>query len=245
LTNTFLFVREMIKHMRQILFSILVFVTTLSSAQTKGHITLSLGPSIATGDFGTSSISNASAGFAGNGLVFDLSASYLLGKRLGIIGLIHSQANSFNNQAFVNYMAYNTSVDWSMTSKSWSVGSYMIGGFADFEVKERFHFQPRFLIGYAIGSSPELELTLVGSGGADWIKQSSVYGSNFALMFGGGFQYYLSDKVTFIADMDYFSTTIDFLDIKVTSSIGGAPYIQNTKQPITAVNLTFGLGVRI
>lgn len=214
-------------------------------SQDKGYIGVSFGPSIPIGDFASRDASNKSAGWATTGAIFDITFAYKLGTNFGLTGMLRGQANGLDNDAFANELAKQSGGNWTVNSKAWSIGGLMFGGYGSFPISDKVSFDTRALIGFLSATSPEFNITLNGSGGAGWIKQSSVSASSFSYLIGCGFKFDVANKICLLANLDYLGSKPEFRDVEVTSSVGGAPQKSTFSQGFGSINFGVGIGLRL
>ena len=228
-----------------IILTISLLTATNCHSQDKGYIAISLGPSIPIGDFASRDASNKSAGWATTGAIFDISFAYKLGQNFGLTALLRGQANGIDNDAFASELAKQAGGNWTVDSKAWSIGGLMFGAYGSFPISDKVSFDTSAMIGFLSATSPELNVTLSGSGGAVWVKQSSVSASSFSYLIGVGFKFDVGNKICLLANLDYLGAKPEFRDVAVTSSAGGAPQKNTFSQGFGAINFGFGIGMRL
>jgi len=228
-----------------IVLTLFLLTGTKCLSQDKGYIAISLGPSIPIGDFASKDANNNSAGWATTGAIFDISFAYKLGRNFGLSALLRGQANGIDNDAFASELAKQAGGNWTVDSKAWSIGGLMFGAYGSFPISDKVSFDTRAMIGFLNATSPELNVTLNGSGGAAWVKQSSVSATSFSYLIGGGFKFDVGHKICLIANLDYLGAKPEFRDVEVTSSAGGAPNKSTFSQGFGAINFGFGIGLRL
>jgi len=228
-----------------ILICLLLLSNNIVLAQDKGYIAVSVGPSIPIGDFASKNINNVSAGFAAGGAIFDISFAYKFGKNFGLSAMLHGQANGIDEVALES--SYNKQIggSWNVRSKPWSIGGLMFGAYGSFPISEKVSFDTRAMVGFLSATSPELNITLNGSGGAAWVKQSAETALPFSVLLGGGFKFDVRKRVCLLLNMEYIAAKPEFRNVEITSSNGGAPETSTYSQSIRAINFGFGLGLRI
>jgi hypothetical protein len=228
-----------------ILFAVAALIATTCFSQDKGYIGISLGPSIPINDFASRDGNNNSAGWATTGANFDITFVYKLGKSLGLSALLRGQANSVDNIAYSNELTKQVGGSWTVDSKSWTMGGLLFGGYGSFPISDKVSFDTRAVIGFLNATSPELNLTLNGSGGAGWVRQSSVSANSFTYLLGAGFKFGVSNKICLLANLDYLGAKPEFRDVELTSGSGGAPTKYTFSQKFGTINFGFGVGLRL
>lgn len=228
-----------------LLITLSLFLVTNCLAQDKGYIAISLGPSIPIGDFSSKNANNESAGWAQTGAIIDFSFAYKFGKNFGISVLLRGQANGIDNNALASELTKQAGGSWTVNSKAWSIGGFMFGGYGSFPISDKVSFDSRAMIGFLSSTSPELNITLNGSGGAGWIKQSSVTATSFSYLIGGGFKFDVGRKICLLANLDYLGSKPEFRDVEITSSNGGAPEKNTYSQSFGTINFGIGIGYRL
>lgn len=228
------------------LFLILIVNTFYSFAQDKGYVAVSLGPSIATGDFASKDMNNNSAGFANTGAFFDISFAYKLGKNFGVTAILRGQANNVDAQAISNEMSKQFTSDISNTVRtgSWGVGALLTGGYASFPIANKWSFESRLMIGFITSTSPDITINLSSPSGSGWVKQNSATGVGFAYLAGVGVKYNVGKKVCLLANFDYLGSNPEFEDVEMTNSVGNLEKNSFT-QTFGTINMGVGVGYRL
>lgn len=223
-------------------FVIVSFTSTFS--QDRGHIGLSAGLSAPMGDFASNKSSDENAGFATTGFLFDFSLNYKLNKTLGIEGLVRVQLNGTDAEALADEFSaiIPAGISGTVESGRWVTVGFLGGLTASFPLTERFSFNSKILIGVQTTSSPELNVTLNGPGGSEWVKQESGNGAAFAYLIGAGFKYGITEKADLLINIDYVGAEPEFSDVVTTSSSGESAK-GSFDQPMSTFN--FGLGVAL
>lgn len=225
------------------LFVLIFCSATFSYSQNKGYVSISIGPSIPIGDFASKDVNNNSAGFAKTGAVLDISFAYKLGKNLGVCAMLRGQADNFDNAAFGNVLAIQTGVNWSVKSNPWSIGGLMFGANASYPINKKISFESKAMIGFLRVASPEINTTISGTGGANWVKQNSVVSTSFSYLLCGGFKFDIGKKTCLLTNLDYLVSKPEFRNVEVTSSNGGAPQLSTFRQSIQTINFSIGVGL--
>lgn len=214
-------------------------------SQNKGYVAISIGPSIPIGDFASKDGKNDSAGFAKTGAIFDISFVYKLGKNLGISALLRGQSNSVDNSAFANELSKQVGGSWTVDSESWKIGGLMLGGYGSYPISSKVSFDLKAMIGFLRASSPELFVTLNGSGGAAWVKQESKSATSFSYLVSTGFKFDVGKKIYLLTNLDYLGSKPEFKNVTTTNSSGGNSTTGTLSQNFGTLNLGIGIGLKI
>jgi hypothetical protein len=228
-----------------ILLALAVLCISNGLAQNKGYVAISIGPSIPVGDFASTDANSESSGFARPGAIFDISFAYKLGKNFGIAALLRGQANRVDTEAFENELNRRTGSRWTADSESWTTGGLLFGGYGSFPVSPKTSFETKALIGFLNATSPELYVTLNGSGGTGWVRQSSETATAFSYLLGAGFKFDAGKKICLLVSVDYLGSKPEFSDVTITSSNGGAAQKTTISQSIGTINFGFGVGYKL
>ena len=227
-------------------FSFLTISSSLYGQERKGFIGLSTGPSIAIGDLSSKDLSNPSAGFADNGLQFDITFGYQFEEsKFGVIGLLRGQANTIDNGALSSefYKQFQPGVSLSVTGDAWALGGFLFGGFGSFPITEKANFIPKAMIGFLNSNSPEIDLTVYYPSYV-YVNTHRASASAFSYLIGAGFNYELGDKWYLMADIDFLGSNPEFRDVLTTTSNGNVIY-DTYKQSIATINFSLGIALRI
>ncbi|MBS1533962.1 MAG: hypothetical protein JST78_02710 [Bacteroidetes bacterium] len=228
-----------------LLWALTVMNANYCISQNKGYVAISIGPSIPIGDFASKDGANDSAGFAKTGAIFDISFAYKLGKNLGISALLRGQSNSFDNSAFASELAKQVGGSWTVDSESWKIGGLMVGGYGSYPISSKVSFDLKAMIGFLRASSPELFVTLDGSGGSVWVKQESKSATSFSYLISTGFKFDVGKKIYLLTNLDYLGSKPEFSNVVVTNSSGSNPTKNTWSQNFGTLNLGIGVGLKI
>lgn len=210
-------------------------------SQDKGYISLSYRVNVPTGDFGSSDITNAGAGFAEVGSGGNLCFAYLLGKNYGISALTRGTTNPLNASTILElFSVYGvTSVSYS----DWTSGAYMVGGYGSFPLSTTINFEVKPMIGILSINSPH---TIYEGENGLWIEQVSASASSFAFLLDAGLRFNVSKRICLLADMDYFYSSPDFTTSTYYQSNSVSPSYSTTKftQHVGGFDFMGGVGWR-
>jgi hypothetical protein len=225
---------------------IILFWATDSFSQDKGYVAISLGTNIPIGDFASSDANNKSAGYATTGGISDISFAYKFGENFGMSALIRGQANPTDAQSFADEIAKqfpgsNVTVD----SKTWGIGGLMFGGYGSFPISEKVSFDTRAMIGFLNATSPDITVTLTGSGGSAWVKMNSTSSTAFSYLIGAGFKYDAGRKVCLFANIDYLGANPEFKNVETTDNTGATLSTNTFSQSFGTISFSIGIGLRL
>jgi hypothetical protein len=227
-------------------FAAFLLILTQGFAQDKnGSFGISIGSSIPVGDFALTDTTDE-AGWAKAGAVVDFTFSYRIGEsNFGVTAMLRGQANQVDAQGLADEFAKQLpGVNITVESKPWSIGGFLVGGFAAFPVSDIATFEARAMVGYLNASSPTLDITVY----SDWIKQESGSASSFTYLIGAGFKIDISNNLYLLTNLDYMSAEPEFKNVTTTYSdsvdnIGGSDSF-DFKQKIGTVNISAGIAFK-
>ena len=101
------------------------------------------------------------------------------------------------------------------------------------------------MIGFLRTSSPEIKMTLNGTGGNAWITQYPVSATTFGYTIGGGFKFDVGEQVCILTNLDYLTCKPEFVDVTISSSSGNSSQPSTFSQRIETINLSIGIGLRL
>lgn len=153
-----------------------------------GYISLRLGPSIPTGDFGSSDLENEEAGFATIGFDVSLNAGYTFYEGFGAAFTWLGNANYIDEDE----------LGITLDSSPWTVGAISIGPMYMGSV-DRFIYQAHMLFGNAVVYNPDL--------GGNLEEDNA---SSFAFTLGFGGKFLISNRIFLSGTLDIFSTNPNF-----------------------------------
>lgn len=217
----------------------------LHAQNQKGYISISLGPSLPTGDFASTNYNNNEAGWSKTGAVIDIAFTHKFSQsHWGIAAMLRGQTNPLDAQGIADEVASQVpGVLITVTTTNWQIGSLWLGTYGSFPFSEKAAFDTRAMIGFLRVTAPEITTTAITAFGSEWIKQSSSTTSTFGYLLGAGFRFDLGEKLSFLTQADYMSSKPKFKDVETTSSMGD--YEKETKsQKIQTVNVSIGLAFK-
>jgi len=194
---------------------ILLYTATNCFSQDNGYIAISFGSSTPIVDFASKNPNNNAAGFAKSGVIFDISFAYKLGNNFGITALIRGQANATDVESIAYQISQqNSGVSVTFSSKEWSIGGYMVGGYGSFPVSEKVSFETKAMFGFLLVTSPEITINFSGPGGTGWVKQNSSSSSTFAHLLSLGFKYNAGKRICLHTNFDYLGARPEFSNVE-------------------------------
>lgn len=212
------------------------------SIKGKTTIDVSGGPSLPTGNFGSSTMSNSDAGLAKTGGSFALNVAYLFSDYFGVTGQISYSSNGVNTDAiYDNYKQNYSNIKWSVEATPWTVGRAMGGIYASLPLsnEKMLAFEPYLLVGLAEATSPKM--TIVGTVNMNKAQIVMHEGMAFSVLstVGGNLRVWVSPKISLLGGLDYSSINCVFKDVKIEYPDKTATEDQSMK----ITNFTFKLGI--
>lgn len=227
--------------MKKILIILLVLtvgLTMKSYGQSNGSIAFTVGSASPMGDFkSTSSGTSTQAGFATNGLSFELNYRKLFKKNLGLLIQIQSTSNAIDinkvtqsnklslqnsNNNISNVTGYGNEVSPYKTT------GLFLGGFYNLQISKSISLHPRMLLGFCNtnNSKFDLQLNWIQSGYAcsGLLKTYSNETKSFGYQLGCDFLYMINKKLNAVFSLNYFSTkAIKDVTTDYFVTVNGAP----------------------
>ena len=219
---------------------------TISSiyAQDKGYLVVGLGTSSPLNDFASKNTNNNSAGFAEQGLAFDLSFGYKLSKYFGVAALLREQINAVDPQPITDEIskqlpAYNVSV----TTTGWNIGGYMLGGYGSLSINEKSSIETKLICGFLTSKSPSIKAEVTNATSSFWQKQESTSSKSFAYLFGLGYRFSPTKHFCMSVNFDYLGANPEFSGVVTTNSSGDISK-DTWNQKMGTINYTLSIGYR-
>jgi hypothetical protein len=210
---------------------------------TRGYLSVGVGPSIPLSDFASTSTSNDDAGYAVTGGNLNIAFGYRLGANLGVTAMLTSTNNKVNVDALADDFNDNfTSADWTVTADRWRMGGFMIGGFATFPASENLSFDVRLLGGVLQTVMPEIRATAVSGvlGASATREESRVAAGAFDLGF--LFRYKVASSLCLFGGVDFIGANPKFNDVTTTTSFGTSSDA-DFDQSYSTMNVNIGVGL--
>jgi hypothetical protein len=211
-----------------------------------GYIGISAGPCFPTGEFESSNIENDAAGFAKTGFHVDLSLTYKLGKNFGIAAMLRGTSHPFNKEAFYSFFnLLGFGGTYTLNADNWRTGSVLFGGYGSFPIsKSRTTFDAKLLAGFANARFPALNLSYSFFGTSATSFSESKTDLSFQYLLAAGLQFYASDKIAVLADLDVSGASFEFANIKSTDDTGQESQFTKS-QNVTLVTLSAGIAIKL
>jgi opacity protein-like surface antigen len=233
------------KKVSGLIVALLLFVFQVFS-QDKGYIAVSLGPSIPLSDFASKDIDKESAGFAKTGAIFDISFGYKIGKNFGVAALLRGQANKTDAQAMADEMGNKLSfqVDTKVESKSWSIGAFMLGGYATVPLEKKLSLESRIMFGIITATYPNVTFTFSDAEESVLVKRTGSTATSFAYQIGAGIRYDVGKRLCLLANFDYLGSNPEFKDVETTAETSTS-FERISKDTFSQSFGTFNIGVGV
>ena len=236
------------------LYLVLFFITTLvvfANAQeqpAKVMVSLAIGPSIPIGNFGSDDFSNLKSGNASVGVSFDLSLKYKLEKKYGLVAMLRSQTNSFDEEAYEKRLRDRNpdpALTWSVSASKWRIGGLLVGAYGTIPVgniKENT-LQARGLVGYLNATSPEINAVATGFSQPVFSKTVESSGGGFAHLFGVTFTRSYKNNFSWYASLDYLGAGLGFNNVVNSSNSFGQTLTTTSSNTQSYTTINMGIGI--
>lgn len=213
-------------------------------AQGKSVFSLSFGPSIPLGEFGSKDIDNQYAGFAKTGLMVEFSYNQKLGKYFGITFINRSQSHFMDAQALSDaYAQLFPGLGNSVESAYWSNSTLMLGASSSIPITKTISFESRLMFGFATAKSPDMFVHFGNNVNKAWVHQNDVTSFALTSLIGAGFKFDVTKSFSLLLNVDVQGLKPEFRDVVATNSDG--LYMKDTySQKMNTLNIGFGLGYR-
>jgi hypothetical protein len=155
-------------------------------------------------------------GWAKTGFHFNLNAAYKFTDNIGAMVMIGGNMNGFNSSAYTtqHVPALPSGFTDTYTGTSYYVGSYLVGPLVVLPVGDKFAIHIRALFGLMTMKYSQLTDTYSNPGGSG----NSVYtisgASSFGYNIGAGVKIGMTDKLGFVANVDYLGGNPTYTTIK-------------------------------
>ena len=209
----------------------------------KSSVFIGLGPSIPTGDFSSTDVSNDKSGLATTGFYLDLGYQYLFTKNLGVLAFYKWKVNGISEDALDYSVPTGSGGSLAVSATSWKVSSTLIGLSQTFALtkNKKLSIEFREVAGVQFTSSPELNVNYsipgIGSSSAKQESQSSI---SFAYQLGLGFKYQLNNKLQMRMFGDFNNSNASFKEYSITTG-GNTVTAPASKQKTGTIDVGLGL----
>jgi len=191
-----------------LLTSILIVLHT--QAQTKGLLSLSLGPALPVGEFGSKGADDPESGLAKPGAVADLSYQHLFAKsNFGWIATLRYRRNAVDKKASVApFQAEYPAFSWSMENCRWTNAAALLGAYYERPFTKQLSLSASLELGVAEAWSPKESIT--GKKDSAGVTQAlieanlhSVSATAFTALAAVGARYRCNSRWSVMAHIDY------------------------------------------
>ncbi len=260
--------------MKKSLFTLLLIYLSAHNvfSQKNSSLSLSIGPSLPTGEYANKDGNDPSSGLAKVGGVLDLSYMHTIGHSgLGFTAMLRARANGISSSAVLEtFEKQYPDYQWSTKKRSYKTAAVLAGAYYHFAVTKRIDLKGELMLGAAESWLPDYTITGVRDTGVNNIVSDfKIATSNkrnawsFSGMVKIGMAYKLTNKFSLIAGLDfwYLKPTFKKLTRVVASGDGlGIPgllwlnnaaavqvnsYTADYTQNMSSLNLTFGLSMAL
>jgi hypothetical protein len=218
--------------MKKMLVLLLVFFVVVcdAAAQTRGLLSLSLGPAIPVGAFGSKDGTTASSGLADVGALADLSYQRAFGaSRFGWMATLRGRFNGVSKSASIAPLAAEfPGYGWSINNGRWTAASALIGGYYQLPLTAKLCVSANLQAGVAEAWSPKQSILgvrdSVGYGAVDFVQGNlqSAHVTAFTALAGLGLCYKLCGRWSIQGRVDYTYLKPEFT---VTATVVNAQHL--------------------
>lgn len=211
----------------------------------RNKLSLSMGPSLATGDFGSQSLDNENAGLAKTGISFNFFYQHFWTPHIGIGVKSFCTINDIDKESLINGLNKTTDLKWSTSDDiSWDCTGLLAGLTFDFKDDYDTHYEINMLCGPMALGSPKIKYTL-SSNSYSYIKQDDATATNWGYNIGIGVSKQISKKWYLLANIDYMACNFKFKEIDSSMLLYNYYYEQTASDvpmKFKTINITFGIG---
>lgn len=238
----------LIHFMKQLfLFGLLVCISFYSHAQKPNSeflVSYGIGTPIAVGNFRSTNINNAKAGFAGGGLSTNFQLQYKpVNNKLGIVFGTFSNFNFFKSDDYeFEIMKLYPNDNIRVNTSTYSRNAILIGPSFTENITKNTKLEVKALMGFATCQSPEISIYNYYDG--NWFLQTQNYAGSFAYELGVAVKRRVSEKFELLFDFGFLGSNPEFKSTAIYNSFGDIDYF-TTNQPMNTLNLNFGFSYRL
>lgn len=231
-----------------------LFIFSLCSvylSEGQNNLTISLGPSIPTGNYGSKNIRNNGSGFASTGGAVAISYTHLASKKMGfsvsLQGQLNPLANSKLEQSFNDLLITDITVwagtspgqippapttgtkypNWKFEKKSWWTTSLLIGAYGEFPISKdsKTSIVVNLAFGPSYTSAPPIKGSSVGTVASAYHEQSGGKAWGLGFDINAGVKRNITEKLFFQFTASHFAApSLSFKNITAkTTIIKGSP----------------------
>ncbi|MGN7988693.1 outer membrane beta-barrel protein [Pedobacter sp. 22226] len=213
-----------------------------SYAQNKSTVSFHLGASIPLNDFASKDENNELAGYAKTGYSIALGYDYRIIKNFGLQALVKIDNNDFS-ESDLQRAARTSGTNWTVTADNWNSASFLAGFYYAFPVGTKTDIFFRALAGAVSIKEPATNLAVTANNQNYYINKAEKSSTAFNYLVGIGLKQSISERLAFLANVDYSDSKVEFSDVVYSSNI--APISgSTTKTKLTKVNIGIGLGYK-
>lgn len=198
----------------------------------RGYLGVTAGPAFATGDYADDdAIRNEDASYAKTGINYAADFGYRLGRRWGITASFRSGSNAVDEGAFERSLKEATGGSFGVSADNYRYNALMAGALVSWP-GSKIDVDLRLSMGYGFGTLPSIDIT---SSGNPFLIIQEEDADGVAVLFGGSIRYHLSDKVSLMGQLNYFSMILTPQQSD----------LDEIEQPIDVIAIDLGVGFRL
>jgi hypothetical protein len=222
----------------------------------KSFVSVNLGLSIPTGNFGSKSFDNSESAYASTGFLFDVTYGYKISPNFGITAMWRNQANGIDTdkykQDLEEYLDNHTNAFYpraEIEAGSFKLNGIMVGLYTMLPVSKKTSFDTRVLLGYSLATTPSFSTVVYEYGTKSLtINRDRAETGAFSYVIGAGLKKTVSEKTYLMVNIDFYSAKAKWKNVKETAYSYRSGYYQTSKydlsQQLNTVNISIGLGKR-
>jgi len=205
---------------------------------------LCLGSSFPIGSFSKRIKTSENSGFANPGLKLDAGFNYQIYKNLGAKAMLVFQNHRMDDFKYKKDLYLENAINqYTIQAGSWMNVSGLFGAYAIFNLDDNFSIQPKVLLGFNYGLSPDINLKIIDSSKVEMnVLQNRGHSFSFCYLLGIDAQIKLINKYYVLIGCDSFNTDLFFENVKVKNLTYGNQAEFKFKQPVQTFGFKLGLG---
>lgn len=237
--------------MKKIIITLFVFVcTSAAMAQKAKSWSLSINGGVASpsGNFSKTDYDDNTSGYSKTGFHLNLSGIYQVSKSFGINAVVGF--SQFGHAGLINladgYKEDSGTDSTTLTTKGTSgTFSVLVGPVVNIPLAKKFGLHFRVLGGYVSSTLSGFNIYYEDYTDNTIMTQNKATAGAVGFQVGAGLSYAVTDKVSILANADYFNSTPTFNISYQNFNVNSGRRISTYKETISGVNATIGIGFRL
>lgn len=173
------------------------------------------------------------AGYAKPGIHLNICGGVKLMPYFGLMAMVGGSLNGFNVDKYSNHIILDSSAsNPTYTAKPYILSQFLFGPFIYFSDGQNYNLMLKAMVGLGTVKFPVIEQSITTPTTSQTTTVETPSSKGFTYVVGAGLNYKLTDRIGILVGLDYYGSTITYVDRKTTTEA-----VFQTNPVITASSL--------